>query len=84
MATVIEVVIPKSSVLLCFSWAKGLKEEDIHKEMFSVCGGKCLPRKAIHNCMANVSLMTKTLKRRCGSGSGNSQKGSMLRVSSHW
>jgi hypothetical protein len=47
---------------------KGLNTKDIHKEMFPVYGGKCLSRKAVHNCAANVSLMTKKLKRRCGSG----------------
>jgi hypothetical protein len=28
-------------------WAKGLDAKDIHKEMFPVCGGKCLSRKAV-------------------------------------
>jgi hypothetical protein len=51
-----------------FLWAKGLNAKDIHKEMFPVYGGKCSPRKAVHICVANVSLMTKRLKRRCGSG----------------
>jgi hypothetical protein len=49
-------------------WTKGLSAKDIHKEMFHVYGGKCLSLKAVHNWVANVSLMTKTLKRRCGSG----------------
>jgi hypothetical protein len=40
-----------------FLWAKGLNERDIHKETFSLYGGKCLPRKAFHNWVANVSLM---------------------------
>jgi hypothetical protein len=31
-----------------FSWAKGLNAKDIHKEMFTVYGGKCL-YKAVHN-----------------------------------
>jgi hypothetical protein len=52
-------------IFLC---AKGLNAKDIHKEMFPVYGGKCLSRKAVHNWLANVSLMTKRLKRRCGSG----------------
>jgi hypothetical protein len=47
--------------LLC---AKGLNAKDIHRKMFPVYGGKCLSRKAVHNCVANVSLMTKRLKRR--------------------
>jgi hypothetical protein len=35
---------------------------------FPVYGGKCLSRKAVQNWVANISLMTKRLKRRCGSG----------------
>jgi hypothetical protein len=46
-------------------WVKGLNAKDIHKEMFSVYGRKCLSRKAVHNWVANVLLMTKRLKRRC-------------------
>jgi hypothetical protein len=38
------------SVVL-FLWAKGLNAKDIHKEMFPVYGGKCLSRKALHNCV---------------------------------
>jgi hypothetical protein len=69
MATVLEFVLSKSSVLLCvFVWANGLNAKDIHKEMFLVYGGKCLSRKAAHSWAANVSIMTKRLKRRCGSG----------------
>jgi hypothetical protein len=49
-------------------WVKGLTAKDIHQEMFHLCGGKCLSRKAVHNWVANVSLMTKRLERRCGSG----------------
>jgi hypothetical protein len=55
------------SVVLFF-WAKRLNANDIKKEMFPVYGGKCLSRKGDHNSVANVSLMTKRLKRRCGSG----------------
>jgi hypothetical protein len=51
-----------------FVWAKGLSAKDIHKEMFPVYGGKCFSHKAVHNWVADVSLMTKRLKRRCGSG----------------
>jgi hypothetical protein len=67
-----------------FLWAKALNAKCFHIEMFSVYGGKCLLRKGVHNCVANVSLMMKRLKRRCGSGGDNSQKTSMLRVSTHW
>jgi hypothetical protein len=45
---------------------------------------KCLSRKAVHNWVANVSLMTKRLKWRWRSGWDNSQKICMLCVSSHW
>jgi hypothetical protein len=41
--------------------------EDIHNEMYPVYGGKYLSSKAVHKWMANVSLMTKRLKRRCNS-----------------
>jgi hypothetical protein len=34
--------------------------------------------------VANVSLMTKRLNRRCGSGSDNNQNTSALRVWAHW
>jgi transposase len=44
MATVLE----ERSVVR-FLWAKGLNAKDINKEMFSVYGGKCLSRKAVHN-----------------------------------
>jgi hypothetical protein len=57
--------------LLC---AKGLNAKYIHNEMFPFYGGKCLSCKAVHNWAANVSLMTRRLKRRCGSGWDNSQK----------
>jgi hypothetical protein len=52
---------------LLFLLAKGLNAKDIHKEMFSVYGGKCLSRKLLHNWAANISLMTKRLKWGCGS-----------------
>jgi hypothetical protein len=51
-----------------FLWAKVLNAKDIHKEIFPVYDRKCLSRKAVHNLVANVSLMTKSLKPRCGNG----------------
>jgi hypothetical protein len=57
-----------------FLWAKGLNVKDIHKEMSPFYDGKCSSHKAVHNWVANASPMTKTLKRRCGSGWDNSQK----------
>jgi hypothetical protein len=69
MATVLEFVLPESSVLLCvFVWADCLNAKNIYKEMFPLYGGKCLSRKAGHSWVTNVSLMTKRLKRRCGGG----------------
>jgi hypothetical protein len=70
-------------VMRFFLWADGLNAKDIHKEMVPVYGGKCLSRKAVHNLVANISLMTKRLKRRCGIGRDNSQKTFVLRVSTH-
>jgi hypothetical protein len=71
------------SVMLCL-WAEGLSAKDIPREMFPVCSGQCLSRKAAHNLVANVSLMTKRLKRRCENGGDNSQMTSMLQVSTQW
>jgi hypothetical protein len=51
-----------------FLWAKGLNANDIHKEMFSVYGGKYLLFKVVHDWVANVLLMKKSLKRRYRSG----------------
>jgi hypothetical protein len=34
---------------LSFLLAKGLNGKDIHKEMFPVCGGKCLSAKAVYS-----------------------------------
>jgi hypothetical protein len=70
MATVVEGYTTEGqhSVALFILWAKGLNANVIHKEMFPVYGGKFLSRKAVHNWVANVSLMTKRLKRKCGSG----------------
>jgi hypothetical protein len=52
--------------------------------MFLVYGGKFLSRKTVPNWVTSVSPMTKRLKRTCRSGWDNSQKTSMLRVSTHW
>jgi hypothetical protein len=38
-----------------FLWAHGLNAKDIHKEMFPVYGGKCSPRKVVHNCVQKFS-----------------------------
>jgi hypothetical protein len=36
-------------------WGKGLSAKDIYKEMFLICGGKCLSRKAVHNWVEKFS-----------------------------
>jgi hypothetical protein len=69
MTTVLEVYSAEEQrSVVRILWAKGLNAKDIHKETFPVYGGKCLSRKGVHNWVANVSLMTKRLKRRCGTG----------------
>jgi hypothetical protein len=50
-----------------FLWATGLNAKDIHIEIFPFYCGKCLSPKAVHNWVANVSLMMR-LKLRCGIG----------------
>jgi hypothetical protein len=69
MATVLEECIAEEQLsVVLFCGGGGLNARDIHKEIFPVYGGKCLPRKTVHNWVANVSLMMKGSKRRCGSG----------------
>jgi hypothetical protein len=38
----------KQRSVVRFLWAKTPYAKDIHKEMFPVYGGQCLPRKAVH------------------------------------
>jgi hypothetical protein len=68
MATVLENTTEQQLPVVRFLWAKGLNGNDIHNEIFPVYAGRYLSRKAVHNCVAKVSLMTKKLKRRCGNG----------------
>jgi hypothetical protein len=49
MATVLEYITQEQRSVLCFLWAKGLNVKDIHKEMFTLYGGKCLSRKEVGN-----------------------------------
>jgi hypothetical protein len=51
-----------------FLWAKGLNAKDIHKEMFLLMMGSVRHMKWFTTVVANISLMTKRLKRRCRSG----------------
>jgi hypothetical protein len=60
MATVLEgCTTEEQSSVVFFSGgggvAKGLNVKDIHKEMFSIYGGKCLSRKAVHNWVEKFS-----------------------------
>jgi hypothetical protein len=69
MATVLEACCTEEQhPIVHFLCAKGLNAKNIHEEMFPVYVGKCLSRKPVYNWMANVSLMTKRFKRKCGSG----------------
>jgi hypothetical protein len=52
MATVLEGVLPKSSVFLRANW---LNAEDSHKGLFPVYGGKCLSRKVVRNWLEKFS-----------------------------
>jgi hypothetical protein len=50
METMFEVCTTKEHrSVVRFLWTKGLNATDIHKEMFSVFGGKCLSCKVVHN-----------------------------------
>jgi hypothetical protein len=47
---------------------KRINANNIHNEMFPIYGEKCVSRIANHNWLANLSLMKKRFKWRCGSG----------------
>jgi hypothetical protein len=49
-----------------FGGVQGLNTKDIHN--IPGYGGMCLSREAVQNWVTDVSLITKRLKRRCGSG----------------
>jgi hypothetical protein len=55
MATVLEGILPKNIVLLCFFMGKRTECKNILKEIFLLLGGKCLLRKAVHNCVEKFS-----------------------------
>jgi transposase-like protein len=57
MATVLAKYSTKEqgSVVVFFLWAKGLNVKDIHKEMYSLHGGKCLSRKTVRNWVEKFS-----------------------------
>jgi hypothetical protein len=65
--------------------AKGLKEKVIHKEIFFVCGGKCLSHKAVHNWVEKLSQRLPKLADDARPGVQQVEDLiSVLRVSAHW
>jgi hypothetical protein len=87
MATVLEGVPPKNSVLFVFLWAKGHNTKDIHKGMFPAYSGKCLSRKAVHNWVEKFSQARSKAADDAQVGAEMAEravKGVMLRVSNHW
>jgi hypothetical protein len=70
-----------------FFRAKGLNAKDINKEMFPVYCVKCLPRKVVHSCVEKFSQVRSKIADDARPGAkvtDNSQKTSLLRVSTHW
>jgi hypothetical protein len=49
---VLRVYYQRETFCYTFLWVKGLSAKPIHKKMF-VYSGKCLSRKAVHNCVEN-------------------------------
>jgi hypothetical protein len=56
MATVLEeCTIEEQRSVVRFLWANGHNVKDIHKDIFSVYGEKCLPRKEVHKWIEKLS-----------------------------
>jgi hypothetical protein len=56
MATMFEICTTEEQrSVVPFLWAKGLNAKDIHIEIFLICGGKCLCRKAVRNWVEKFS-----------------------------
>jgi hypothetical protein len=51
MATVVEGYTTEEKRYVARFWPKGFNAKNIHKEIFPLHGGKCVSRKAIHNCV---------------------------------
>jgi hypothetical protein len=61
---ILEVYYRRAAFCYAFLCAKVLNAKDIHKGMFSVYGGKCLSRKAVHNWGRKILSRTfKSLRR---------------------
>jgi hypothetical protein len=56
-ATIEEYSTEEQRSFVCFLWAKGLNEKDIHKEMLPVYDGKCLSCEAVHNWSRNMGKL---------------------------
>jgi hypothetical protein len=67
-------------------WAKGINAKPIHKEIFPVCGGKCLWRKAVHNWVEKRGkhFADEEVEMEVAKWLRNNRKTSTLRVSTHW
>jgi hypothetical protein len=56
MATVLEeCATDEQRSVVRFLWTNGFSATNIHKEMLSVCGGRCLSPKAVHNWVQKFS-----------------------------
>jgi hypothetical protein len=55
-----ECTIEEQWSVVLFLWVKELNENDIHKEIFSVYGGKCLLHKVVHNWVKKFSQRRKS------------------------
>jgi transposase len=68
-------------------WVKGLNAKDIYKEIFPVCSGKCLSRKAVRSWVEKFpqgcSKVADDARPGAEVAEKNSQKTSMLRVCTH-
>jgi hypothetical protein len=81
MATVLECVLPKSSVLLCVFMGKRTRCERYSQRYVSCFGWEVFVASAL---VANVSLIKQRLKRTCRSGLRNSQETSVVPVPKDW
>jgi hypothetical protein len=89
MATRLEVCTAEEqrSVVRSFLWTKGLYVKDIDKEIFPVYGGKCLSRKAVHNCVEKRDRHfadDEEVETEVRKWLRQHSKTPMLQVSTHW
>jgi hypothetical protein len=77
MAILLECATEEQCSLVRYLWAKSLNAKDIYKEMFPVSGRKCLSRSKLGG---KRFADDEEFETECD----NSQKTSVLRVSTHW